>query len=189
MIFPLRFHPTATPATAVCALMEIAGTPLVLEGHVHDDAGRGLRGATVLVRHSDGSGTVRCGTRLAAACASDDEGRFAVTTVQPAPYQIRTDGPAGWFVAHEGWHPWRPGHLHVTVKAPDMRTVTARLYFRRDDWIRHDAPAWAILDPCPGADDVDRAVHDFTLAPAGQRTSTYSAYPTPSIASPPNVPV
>ncbi len=188
MIFPLRFCSTAIPISTHSTFEDVVGTPLVLEGRIHDETGRGLRGATLLVRHSDGAGTVRSGTRLAAACAADDHGRFVVSTVQPAPYQIRTNGPAGWFVANEGWHPWRPAHLLVTVKAPEMLTQTTRLYFRRDDWIRHGAPAWAILDPCQGADGVDHAVHNFTLESAAQPTSTYSAYPTPSIASPPNVP-
>jgi len=152
--------------------VEIVGAPLALEGRVHDDDGRGLGGATILVRHSDGAGTVRCGTRLAAACTADDDGRFALTTVQPAPYPIRTDGPAGWFIAHEGWQPWRPAHLHVTVKAPGMRTLTTRLYFQRDAWIRHDAPTWAILNPLLGADGVGRVVHDFALVHAPRRTST-----------------
>jgi catechol 1,2-dioxygenase len=186
VFFPVRFIWTATPAP----IDETpASTPLVLEGRVEDGAGRAVPGATVLVRHSDEAGTVRCDTPVAATGAADDDGRFVVTTVQPAPYRIPRDDATGSFVAHEGWHPWRPAHLHVTVQAPGMSPLTTLLYFRRDDWIRHGAPTSSILDPRPGADGIDRAMYHFTLAPVAQLASTYSAYPTPSIASPPNWPV
>jgi catechol 1,2-dioxygenase len=185
VFFPVRFRWTTRPAPTDTAPMS---TRLVLEGRIEDCHGRALPGATVLVRHSDGSGTVRSGTRLAATGTADGDGRFLVTTVQAAPYRIPRGGPTGWFIAHEGWHPWRPAHLHVVVRAPGMCALSTRLYFRRDDWMRHGAPASSILDPRPGADGVDHAVHNFTLESAAQPTSTYSAYPTPSIASPPNVP-
>lgn len=175
MFFPLRFRPKATPAVVDTTRVNTVGTPLVLEGRIRDRLGRGLRGATVAVRHSDAAGAPRGDSRPAAVCSTDDNGHFVVTTVQPAPYQIPTDAVTGWFMAQEGWSPWRPAHLHVTVRAPGMRTVTARLYFRRDSWIRHDAPCGSILDPRPMADGVDRAVHDVVLERAVQRTSTYSA--------------
>ncbi|RVW08471.1 catechol 1,2-dioxygenase [Prescottella agglutinans] len=185
MFFPVRFRWTTPPAPTTTAP---TSRPLVLEGRIEDCAGRALPGATVIVRHSDGTGTVRAGTRLAATGTADRDGRFAVTTVQPAPYRIPRGGPTGWFIAHEGWHPWRPAHLHVIVRAPGMYSLSTRLYFRRDDWIRHGAPTRSILDPRPGADGTDRAEYHFTLEAATQPTSTYSAYPTPAIASPPNVP-
>jgi catechol 1,2-dioxygenase len=112
-----------------------------------------------------------------------------VTTVQPAPYQIPVEDPTGWFIVHEGWNPWRPAHLHVTVQAPGMRTATVRLYFRRDQWIGHGAPASAVLDPRPEHDGVDRAVHDFVLDHTSARTSAYTAEPTRSMASPSNATV
>ncbi|GAB2644477.1 catechol 1,2-dioxygenase [Prescottella soli] len=186
MFFPVRLSWTAAPAP----IDETpTSSPLVLEGRVEDGAGRAVPGATVLVRHSDGAGTVRSGTRLAATGVADERGRFVVTTVQPAAYRIPRDGATGWFIENEGWHPWRPAHLHVIVRAPGMRSVSARLYFRRDDWIRHGAPTSSILDPRPGAGGIERAVYDFTLESATQPASTYSAYPTPSIAAPPNWPV
>ena len=36
---------------------------------------------------------------------ADDEGRFEITTIQPAPYQIPTDGPTGWFIEKAGSAP------------------------------------------------------------------------------------
>ena len=34
----------------------------------------------------------------AATIVTDGEGRYEITTIQPAPYQIPTDGPTGWFI-------------------------------------------------------------------------------------------
>ncbi len=36
---------------------------------------------------------------------------FEIHTVQPAPYQIPTDGSCGKLIAAAGWHAWRPAHL------------------------------------------------------------------------------
>jgi protocatechuate 3,4-dioxygenase beta subunit len=41
---------------------------------------------------------------------ADAEGKFQVHTIQPAPYQIPTDGTCGALIATAGWHAWRPAH-------------------------------------------------------------------------------
>lgn len=160
---PTRLRSPAPHTTAFSPARHPVGSPLVLTGRIHDDTGRGVRGVSVQVRRSDNGGTVRAGTSTVVTVTTDDDGCFTIATITPAPYQIPADGPTGWFIANEGWNPWRPAHLHVTVKAPRMRILTTRLYFRRDAWIRHDAPAKAILDPRPGVGGIDRATIDFTL--------------------------
>ncbi|KAB2581904.1 catechol 1,2-dioxygenase, partial [Rhodococcus erythropolis] len=101
---------------------------------------------------------------------TDGEGRFEITTIQPAPYQIPTDGPTGWFIEKAGWHPWRPAHLHLMVKAPGKRTITTQLYFSGGEWIENDVATATkpelILDPKPGADGINRVTYDFVLDPA-----------------------
>src|SRR3712207_9033094 len=67
---------------------------------------------------------------LRALVVADDEGRFEIRTIQPAPYQIPTDGPTGKLIEAAGWHPWRPAHLHLIVSAPGHRAITTQLYFR-----------------------------------------------------------
>lgn len=161
MLFTARF-PTRVLAAAPTASPDPVGDRLMLTGRVLDGDGCPVRGATVQVRGSDGAGAAHAGT-AAIRATTDDGGHFTISTTTPVPYQISPHGPAGWFIANEKWSPWRPAHLHVTVRAPRMRTVTARLYFRRDTWTRHDAPEFAILDPRQGADGIDRAVHDFAL--------------------------
>ena len=75
------------------------------------------------------------------------DGRFEIDTIQPAPYQIPHDGPTGKLIEAAGWHPWRPAHLHLIIRAEGHRTITTQLYFtggrlRSPDWhstLRHQA--------------------------------------------------
>ena len=73
----------------------------------------------------------RSGT-CAAPSSTDRQGHFKITTIQPAPYQIPTDGSCGKLIAAAGWHAWRPAHLHVKVSAPGHQLLTAQLYFPGD---------------------------------------------------------
>ncbi|WP_431197145.1 hypothetical protein [Streptomyces flavusporus] len=40
---------------------------------------------------------------------ADEKGTFRICTVEPAPYQIPTDGSCGKLIAAAGWHAWRRG--------------------------------------------------------------------------------
>jgi catechol 1,2-dioxygenase len=131
-----------------------------LEHNVEEVAYRGQHGTKGSIPDGNLRGTI----------VADDEGRFEITTIQPAPYQIPTDGPTGWFIEKAGWHPWRPAHLHLMVKAPGKRTITTQLYFKDGEWIENDVATATkpelILDPKPGADGTNRVTYDFVLDPA-----------------------
>ena len=43
-------------------------------------------------------------------------GPSALNTIEPAPYQIPTDGSCGRLIAAAGWHAWRPAHLHLVQR-------------------------------------------------------------------------
>ncbi len=68
------------------------------------------------------------------------EGRFAVRTIKPQPYQIPTDGPA-WHdvVAPAGRSAWRPAHYHLIVQAPAHRTLVTELFDAADPYLASDA--------------------------------------------------
>ncbi|MQY27279.1 catechol 1,2-dioxygenase [Nocardia aurantia] len=152
------------------------GTPLVFAGQVRDLEGAPLPGATIEIWHADAQGyyshfapNVPDGI-LRGTVEVDEQGRFAITTVRPAPYQIPTDGPTGWFIEKAGWHPWRPAHLHLMVKAPDKRTITTQLYFVGGDWVDDDVASAVkpelILRPTADTDGVEHVDYDFVLDPA-----------------------
>ena len=66
------------------------------------------------------------------------DGRFTFNTIQPAPYQIPTDGSCGALIAAAGWHAWRPAHLHLKVSAPGQQLVTTQLYFEGGEHVEDD---------------------------------------------------
>ena len=91
--------------------------------------------------------------------------------MQPAPYQIPTDGSCGKLIAAAGWHAWRPAHLHVKVSAPGHELLTAQLYFpgdpHNDDDIATRGEARADARPAGRAPTAPQTVtYDFVLDPA-----------------------
>ena len=103
----------------------------------------------------------------------DAEGNYSINTVQPAPYQIPTDGACGQLIAAAGWHAWRPAHLHLKVSAPGHELLTAQLYFpgdeHNDDDIASAVKPELILDPKPAGEGVD-VEYDFVLDPVSEKT-------------------
>ena len=69
---------------------------------------------------------------------ADDEGRFEVCTVVPAPYEIPKGGPTGELVHAANWSAFRPAHLHLKVSAPGHDEVTTQLYFDNDKYLTTD---------------------------------------------------
>ncbi|PVG80640.1 catechol 1,2-dioxygenase [Nocardioides gansuensis] len=152
------------------------GTPLVLEGQVRDIDGTPLAGAEVDIWHADDDGyysgfapQVPEGN-LRGVVVTDNDGRFAIGTIQPAPYQIPTDGPTGKLIEAAGWHPWRPAHLHIMVRAEGHRTITTQLYFAGGEWLDSDVAEAVkpelVLEPQDDGSGTRRATYDFELEPA-----------------------
>ena len=100
---------------------------------------------------------------------TDAKGAFEIHTVQPAPYQIPTDGSCGKLIAAAGWHAWRPAHLHVKVSAPGHELLTAQLYFPGDehneDDIANAVKPELMLAPVTQADGSVTVEYGFLLDP------------------------
>lgn len=153
-----------------------SGTSLLWSGKVTSTDGSALAGAKVELWHADDAGFYSQFApgipewNLRGSFTVDDNGEFAITTVQPAPYQIPTDGSCGKLIAAAGWHAWRPAHLHVKVSAPGHELLTAQLYFpgdeHNDDDIAGAVKPELILDPVPAADGSGSSVsYGFVLDP------------------------
>jgi len=151
------------------------GTPLVLSGQVRDINGTPLAGAEVDVWHADAEGFysgfaphVPDGN-LRGLIVTDSDGHYAIETIQPAAYQIPHDGPTGKLIEAAGWHPWRPAHLHLQVRADGHRTHTTQLYFAGGDWLDSDIASAVkpelIIDPTPDETGTGRTTYDFELEP------------------------
>ncbi len=151
------------------------GTPLVFAGQVRDTGGTPLSGATLDIWHADDEGYYSGFAphlpdgNLRGVVSVNDQGRFEITTIQPAPYQIPTDGPTGKLIEAAGWHPWRPAHLHLIVAAPGHRPITTQLYFEGGDWLDSDVAEATkpelVLSPQAQGDGRMRSEYDFVLEP------------------------
>ncbi|MEJ8279504.1 catechol 1,2-dioxygenase [Pseudonocardia spirodelae] len=153
------------------------GTPLLFQGTVTDLDGTPVEGATVDLWHADDDGFYSQFApgipewNLRAVIRTGADGHFAFHTMQPAPYQIPTDGSTGAFISAAGWHPWRPAHLHLKVSAPGKDLVTTQLYFDGGDYVGDDVAQAVkpelILRPGPAASGTGNEVtYDFALDPA-----------------------
>ena len=150
------------------------GTPLLFQGQVTSVDGAALGGAVVDIWHADDSGFY---SQFAPGLpewlfrgrvVTDAEGRFEITTKQPAPYQIPTDGSCGRLIDAAGWHAWRPAHIHLKVSAAGRETITTQLYFEGGQYVETDiadaVKPELMLAPTPRADGEGNAVtYDFVL--------------------------
>lgn len=172
------YLPGAPQLPAVTALPmrdDEQGTPLVFTGQVRNTDGEPVPGAELDIWHADHEGYYSGfaphlpGNNLRGVVAGDQDGRFEISTIEPAPYQIPTDGPTGKLIEAAGWHPWRPAHLHLIVRAPGYRSITTQLYFTGGDWLDNDVAEATkpelILDPQPQRDGRHRSECDFVLEP------------------------
>ncbi|WP_031464441.1 catechol 1,2-dioxygenase [Sciscionella sediminilitoris] len=152
------------------------GTPLVFTGQVRDVGGDPVPGAELDIWHADREGYYSGFAphipdgNLRGVVVCDGQGRFEISTIEPAPYRIPTDGPTGKLIESAGWHPWRPAHLHLLVRATGFRPITTQLYFAGGDWLDSDVAEATkpelILEPVPQPDGRNRAEYDFVLEPA-----------------------
>jgi len=174
------YVPDAPILPAECTLEMRAdepGTPLRFQGQVKAVDGTPLGGALVDIWHADDLGFY---SQFAPGLpdwlfrgrvVTDEEGRFAIQTMQPAPYQIPTDGSCGALIAAAGWHAWRPAHIHLKVSAPDHLLITTQLYFEGGEYVGTDiadaVKPELMLAPTPRADGQGNEVtYDLVLAPA-----------------------
>jgi catechol 1,2-dioxygenase len=153
-----------------------SGTPLLFQGQVTAVDGTPVPGARVEIWHADADGFYSQFApglpewNLRGTVLADEQGNFAVHTIQPAPYQIPTDGSCGKLIAAAGWHAWRPAHLHLKVSAPGHQLITTQLYFpgdpHNDDDIASAVKPELMLDVKPAADGTGNQVtYDFVLDP------------------------
>jgi catechol 1,2-dioxygenase len=150
------------------------GTPLLFQGQVASVGGAPLAGAKVEIWHADADGFYSQFApdlpewNLRGSVVTDADGSFRIHTLEPAPYQIPTDGSCGKLIAAAGWHAWRPAHLHLKVSAPGQQLVTTQLYFPGDphneDDIASAVKPELLLDVQPAeSGEGNQVTYDFVL--------------------------
>lgn len=164
------------PAEATLPMREgEKGTPMTFHGQVLTVDGTPLAGAHVDYWTCDDDGLYSQFApglpewNLRGVITTDETGHFRIHTIQPAPYQIPTDGATGALIRAANWHAWRPAHIHLKVSAPDHLLITTQLYFPGDphnaDDIASAVKPQLMLDPQPAGDGID-VEYDFVLDPA-----------------------
>ena len=152
------------------------GTALLFQGQVRSTDGSALPNAKIELWHADEEGFYSQFApnipqwNLRGTFIADAEGNFQINTMQPAPYQIPTDGACGQLIAAAGWHAWRPAHLHLKVSAPGFELLTAQLYFpgdeHNDDDIATAVKPELLLDIQPATEGTGvQTTYDFVLDP------------------------
>ncbi|MFF8609510.1 catechol 1,2-dioxygenase [Streptomyces sp. NPDC015346] len=166
--------PTFTAEATLPMRDDEPGTPLLFQGQVAGVDGTPLAGAKVEMWHADADGLYSQFApglpewNLRGTVVTDGDGRFVIHTMEPAPYQIPTDGSCGKLIAAAGWHAWRPAHLHLKVSAPGHQLITTQLYFRGGSHVEDDIASAVkpelVLDTAPAASGVGNEVtYDFVL--------------------------
>jgi catechol 1,2-dioxygenase len=172
------YLPDARQLPAVTALpmrSGEAGAPLVVSGQVRATDGTPIAGAELDWWQTDEEGYYSGFAphlpegNLRGVIGADEQGRFEVTTIEPAPYMIPTDGPTGELTLAAGWHPWRPAHIHLIVRAPGYRSMTTQLFFSGGEWLDSDVAQATkpelVLSPEEGTDGRLHQTYDFVLEP------------------------
>jgi len=121
------------------------GEKLLVRGRVLDSTGKPVAGAKLDFWQAAASGlywqqdSTQDKNNLRCTMTTDATGRYAFTTVRPAPYEVPCDGPVGDLLRAAKRHAWRPAHLHFIISAPGYRPLTTELFFADDQYLDADA--------------------------------------------------
>lgn len=141
------FHILGSPALPVGGDMigDNTGPQVVVQGHVRDQSGKAIEGAVIeLWQTADnglysGQDPTQPDYNLRISMTTGADGRYALSTIRPAPYLVPTDGPVGDILNSTGRHAWRPSHLHFIVEAPGFRTLVTEVFPSDDPYLDQDA--------------------------------------------------
>jgi len=121
------------------------GPQVVLEGRVLDQSGAPIGGAKIELWQTADNGLysnqdpTQGDYNLRISMQTGADGRYALSTIRPAPYMVPTDGPTGDLLNATGRHAWRPSHLHFIVQAEGYRNLVTEVFPSDDPYLDADA--------------------------------------------------
>jgi len=121
------------------------GATVVIEGKVKTSDGAPIEGAVIELWQTATNGlysnqdAAQPDYNLRCSMTVGEDGRYALTTVKPAPYKIPDDGPVGDLLRATGRDAWRPSHLHFIVVAEGYKTLVTEVFAEGDPYIETDA--------------------------------------------------
>jgi hydroxyquinol 1,2-dioxygenase len=123
----------------------VKGEPAFYSGRVLGVGGRPLENALLDIWSGDGEGNYdmqipeETAMKARGRIRTDAEGRYWFRSIRPTFYPVPTDGPVGDMLRKMARHPYRPGHLHVIVSAPEHLPVTTHLFVAGSPYLDSDA--------------------------------------------------
>jgi len=120
------------------------GEVLLVEGFVRDKNNNPIAGATLDIWQTAPNGLYSSQDEeqdlhsFHALMTTDENGRYAFTTVRPVCYTVPSDGPVGQILDAAGRHPWRPSHLHFITNADGFRSVVTEVFPDDDPYLDQD---------------------------------------------------
>ena len=140
------FHVSNPPALAIGGDMkrDFEGEGLLVEGTVRDLDGKPIPHAEIDIWQTAPNGLYSSQDpdqnihSFHGLMTTDENGRYAFTTVRPVSYTVPDDGPVGEILNAAGRHPWRPSHLHYIVSAPGFRSLVTEVFPDDDPYLDQD---------------------------------------------------
>ncbi|WP_293452029.1 dioxygenase [Planktotalea sp.] len=121
------------------------GTTVVVEGYVKGTDGSPIEGAVIELWQTAENGLYysqdgdQNDFNLCCSMTTGADGRYAMTTVKPAPYKVPDDGPVGELFRATGRTPWRPSHLHFIVQVEGYKSLVTEVFANGDPYLNSDA--------------------------------------------------
>jgi hydroxyquinol 1,2-dioxygenase len=140
------FHVSGAPPLPFGGDMKrhYGGPVLLAEGVIRDTEGNPIAGAELDIWQTAPNGMYASQDdeqdtfSFHGLMTTDENGRYAFTTVKPVEYTVPSDGPVGDILRACGRHPWRPSHLHYIVKAPGYRSLVTEIFPGDDPYLDQD---------------------------------------------------
>lgn len=140
------FHVSNPPPLAIGGDMkrDFEGEVLLVEGTVRDTDGNPIAGAKLDIWQTAPNGMYSSQDpdqhihSFHGLMTTDENGRYAFTTVRPVEYTVPDDGPVGDILRAAGRHPWRPSHLHYIASAEGYRTLVTEVFPDDDPYLDQD---------------------------------------------------
>jgi catechol 1,2-dioxygenase len=143
------FYVPGSPERAFGASMLVDpddGDRVVIRGQVTNIAGEPLAGVSIDAWQCASTGFYACqqpgiqhSENLRGVYRTDDDGRFEIRSVRPAPYPIPDDGPAGQLLKDNGRNWWRPGHTHLWFTLPGYKQLITHVFDTESPYLDDDA--------------------------------------------------
>ncbi|CAM3055184.1 dioxygenase [Vibrio rarus] len=140
------FHISNAPPRAFGADFkgDFSGEVVLVEGVVRDTSGNPIPLASVDIWQTAPNGLYSSQDEqqdinsFHGVFTTDQQGRYAFTTVRPVCYTVPSDGPVGKLLNATGRHPWRPSHLHYIVSAEGFRSLVTEVFPDDDPYLDQD---------------------------------------------------